>query len=152
MLKILIVEGNVKESREKAVSTGSLVQSDLYEKVLRSLADDLSCSIVCPSDDDAVLPPSGELNKFDGIVWTGSALNIYDRGPAIDRQIDFMKRCLEQETRIFGSCWGLQVATVVAGGEVAANAQGREIGVARDIQITGEGLSHPMYKGKPPVI
>ncbi len=149
MLKILIVEGNVKESRDKAVSSGSLVQSDLYEKTLLSLASDLNCSIVYPADDSAVLPQSAELTEFDGIVWTGSALNIYDRSPAIDRQIEFMKLCLGQETRIFGSCWGLQVASVAAGGEVAANEKGREIGISHDIRITGEGLSHPMYKGKP---
>lgn len=149
MLKILIVEGNVKESRDKAVSSGSLVQSDLYEKTLLSLASDLNCSIVYPADDGAVLPRSAELTEFDGIAWTGSALNIYNRSPAVDRQIDFMKQGLGENTRIFGSCWGLQVAVVAAGGEVTANAKGREIGVGRDIRITEEGLSHPLYNGKP---
>jgi len=57
---------------------------------------------------------------------------------------------LGEKTRIFGSCWGLQVAVVAAGGEVAANADGREIGIARNIRITEEGLSHPLYSGKPP--
>lgn len=150
MLKILIVEGNVKELREKAVREGSLAQSDLYEKTLHSLADDLDCSILYPTDADAVLPGPAEVTACDGIAWTGSALNIYDRSPVIERQIDFMKLCFEHETRIFGSCWGLQVAAVAAGGEVAANEKGREIGVARDIEITGQGLAHPMYKGKPP--
>lgn len=151
MLKILIVEGNVKELREKAVNMGLLPQSDLFQKILHSLADDLTCTIVYPTDEDAVLPRPGELSAFDGIVWTGSALNIYDRGPAIDRQIEFMKRGFGEKTRIFGSCWGLQVAVVAAGGEVAANTKGREIGIARGIRITEEGLSHPIYGGKPPV-
>ena len=150
MLKILIVEGNVKELRDKAVKAGSLAQSDLYQKILHTLADDLICTIVYPADKDAVLPGHSELAGFDGIAWTGSALNIYNRSPAVDRQIDFMKQALGEETRIFGSCWGMQVATVAAGGEIAANPNGREIGIARDIQITKEGLSHPMYKDKPP--
>lgn len=150
MLKILIVEGNVKELREKAVSEGSLTQSDLYEKTLRSLADDLSCVIAYPADEDAILPGLEEVTAYDGIVWTGSALNIYDRSPAIDRQIEFMRLCLGQKTRVFGSCWGLQVATVATGGEVAANDKGREIGVARDIKVTEQGLAHPMYVGKAP--
>ncbi len=150
MLKILIAEGNVKELRDKSASLGSVVQSDLYRNTLNSLADDLVCTIAYPADEDALLPQPNELADFDGIAWTGSALNIYDRGPAIDRQIDFMKLGLGQETRIFGSCWGLQVAVVAAGGEVAANAKGREIGIARDIRVTGEGLSHPLYSGKPP--
>ena len=149
MLKILIVEGNTKESRDQTVSRGALTQGGLYTKVLNALADDLECTLVCPSDSDAVLPTGEALAAFDGIVWTGSALNIYDGGPAIDRQIDFMKQGLEQDTRIFGSCWGLQIATVAAGGEVAANSRGREIGIARDIQITEPGRAHPLYRGKP---
>lgn len=149
MLKILIAEGNVKELRDKSASIGSVVQSDLYRNILNSLADDLVCTIAYPADEDALLPQPNELAGFDGIAWTGSALNIYDRGPATDRQIDFMKLGLGQKTRIFGSCWGLQVAVVAAGGEVAANAKGREIGIARDIRITEEGLSHFLYRGKP---
>lgn len=149
MLKILIVEGNTKESRDKAKEAGMLSQSELYQRTLLALADDLICTIVYPADDNGTLPSSAELVGFDGIAWTGSALNIYDRSPAVDRQVDFMKQCLGEETRIFGSCWGLQVATVAAGGEVAANSKGREIGIARDIRITEEGLSHPLYAGKP---
>lgn len=149
MLKILIVEGNVKELRDKATDAGSVVQSDLYRSILHSLTDDLVCTIVCPADEDGILPGPDGLAGFDGIVWTGSALNIYDRGPAIDRQIDFMKLCFEQGALIFGSCWGLQVAVVAAGGKVAANDQGREIGVSRDIRVTEEGLTHPLYSGKP---
>lgn len=150
MLELLIVEGNVKESRDKAIEMGSLTQSDLYQKTLHALADDLTCTIVYPADEGATLPTGAELDRFDGIAWTGSALNIYDGGPAIDRQIEFMKQGFDLETRIFGSCWGLQVATMAAGGMVAANARGREIGVARDIRILEEGLSHPLYAGKSP--
>jgi GMP synthase (glutamine-hydrolysing) len=123
-------------------------QSDLYKQVLNSLAVDLECTIVCPADNDSILPRPDQLQDFDGIAWTGSSLNIYDRGSAIDRQIDFMKVCMGQDTRIFGSCWGLQVAVVAAGGDVAANTKGREIGIARNIQITVEGLAHPLYAGK----
>ncbi len=151
MLKILIVEGNVKALRDKAADRGSLAQSDLYRNILQGLADDVTCTIVYPADEDTVLPGQDKLAGFDGIVWTGSALNIYDRSPAVDRQVDFMKQGFGGKTRIFGSCWGLQVAVVAAGGEVAANTKGREIGIARGIRITEEGLSHPLYGGKPPV-
>lgn len=149
MLKILIVEGNAKASREKARSEGALTQSDLYEKTLRILADDVETVIVYPADEDCLLPKAEELERYDGIAWTGSALNIYDQVPEVERQITFMQSCLSLPTRAFGSCWGLQVASVAAGGEVALNPKGREIGVARDIQVTEEGRKHPMYKGKP---
>lgn len=146
MLKILIVEGNVEEARDKSVAMGSLTQSDLYLKTLNMLADDLQCTIAYPADEGAELPAPAD---FDGVVWTGSALNIYDGGPAIDGQVDYMKRGYDQNSRIFGSCWGLQVATLAAGGIVVANEKGREIGIARDIEINEDGLSHPLYAGKP---
>lgn len=148
MLKILIVEGNAEEARVKSVAMGSLTQSDLYLKTLNMLADDLQCTIACPADKGAELPSQSE---FDGVVWTGSALNIYDGGRAIDGQVEYMKQGYDQNARIFGSCWGLQVATLAAGGTVVANEKGREIGIARDIEINAEGRSHPLFAGKPAI-
>jgi len=148
MLKILIVDGNVKEARDSISAAGMLTQWQLYKNVLETLADDLVCTVVYPADADAPLPTADELAGFDGIVWTGSALNIYDRGPAIDRQIEFMRLCQGEDTRMFGSCWGLQVAVVASGGEVGANIKGREIGIARDIGLTDQGRKHPLYQGK----
>jgi len=151
MLKILIVEGNEKSLRDKGKKSGTLSQGELYQDTLESLADDLDCKVVFPADPGSPLPKGKELAAFDGIVWTGSALNIYDGGPAIDGQIAFMKACFEEKTRIFGSCWGLQVAIVAAGGEVTANSKGRQIGIAKDIDLTEAGKSHPLYKDKPAV-
>ena len=148
MLKLLIVEGNTREARELAISAGSQTQSDLYEKTLRFLKSNIECTIINPADEDALLPVLSEVEKYDGVVWTGSSLNIYNEEPAIIRQIDFMKLCFTGNVKIFGSCWGLQVAVVATGGEVVANPKGREVGIARDISTTSEGNSHPLYKGK----
>lgn len=148
MLALLIVEGNTREARDKTVASGALTQGDLYEKTLLALKGDMQCDIVCPADEGAALPSGKALENYDGIVWTGSSLNIYDFDPEIIRQIDFMKNCFGQKLKIFGSCWGLQVAVVAAGGRVAKNAKGREIGIARDIQLTVSGRGHPLYKNK----
>lgn len=148
MLKILIVEGNTKEGRELAVASGSQTQSDLYKDTLLWLRPEVECSIVFPADKDALLPSGRELENFDGIIWTGSSLNIYEVDPSITRQVDFMKFCFGQKTKIFGSCWGLQVAVVATGGKVVKNDKGREIGIARSIQATKDGEAHPIYKGK----
>ena len=148
MLKVLIVEGNTLAYRELMVDLGKSPQGILYQRVLESLDNSLDCTIVYPADEEAALPSASELDAYDGVVWTGSALNIYDGGPAIDRQIDFMKLCFETGTRLFGSCWGLQMATVALGGVVEANKKGREIGIARDIAVTQAGAEHPLYRGK----
>jgi GMP synthase (glutamine-hydrolysing) len=51
----------------------------------------------------------------------------------------------------FGSCWGLQVATVAAGGTVRKNPKGRELGFARGIMLTEAGEEHDLFWDKPPV-
>ncbi len=148
MLNLLIVEGNTKEGRDLAIASGSQTQSDLYEKTLLWLRPDAQCTIVCPADKGSALPKGAALEAYDGIIWTGSSLNIYEDDPAITRQVDFMKSCFEHDVKIFGSCWGLQVAVVATGGKVVKNDKGREIGIARDIQTTDLGQVHQLYSGK----
>ena len=58
---------------------------------------------------------------------------------------------MKSGTPVFGSCWGLQVLTVAAGGVVRKNPKGREIGFGRRIKLTEPGRKHPMYVGKPEV-
>lgn len=148
MLKLLIVEGNTQEGRDLAQASGSQTQSDLYKDTLLWLRPDAECTIVCPADKYAKLPMGQELEHFDGIIWTGSSLNIYEEEPAITRQVEFMKQCFDHKVKIFGSCWGLQVAVVATGGKVVKNKKGREIGIARNIHTTEQGKDHPLYKGK----
>ena len=62
-----------------------------------------------------------------------------------------MRTALRSGTPVFGSCWGLQVLTVAAGGVVRKNPKGREIGFGRRIKLTEPGRKHPMYVGKPEV-
>jgi GMP synthase (glutamine-hydrolysing) len=49
---------------------------------------------------------------------------------------------------MFGSCWGLQLAAVAAGGDVQLNPNGREVGFARKIALTEAGRAHPMHAGR----
>ena len=66
----------------------------------------------------------------------------------IDPQIELARAVLKSKTPLFGSCWGLQVITVAAGGMVRRNPKGREIGIGRRIALTPAGRGHPMYAGK----
>jgi GMP synthase (glutamine-hydrolysing) len=86
---------------------------------------------------------------FDGVVWTGSALNAYRPIPEVRSQVELARQVLATAIPVFGSCWGLQITAIAAGGEVAPSRNGREIGIARDIELTDEGRAHPMFSGKP---
>jgi GMP synthase (glutamine-hydrolysing) len=80
---------------------------------------------------------------------TGSALNIYNGGAPVMRQIELAKAVFASGVPFFGSCWGLQVAVTAAGGEVRANPRGREFGFARRILLSEAGRKHPLFAGKP---
>src|SRR5258708_35854921 len=77
-----------------------------------------------------------------------SAPNIYNGGPPTDPQTELARSVLAARPPMFGSCWGLQVITVAAGGSVRKNPKGREIGFGRRIRLTEAGRGHPMYDGK----
>lgn len=151
MTRVLIVEGNTAEARDRSVAAAGTVASQLYAAALRRVRGDLSLDVAFPADAGAVLPESRSLRGFDGIAWTGSSLNIYHGGPEIERQLDFCRACFASGVPQFGSCWGLQVGAVAAGGTVAANPLGREIGLARKIVLTEAGRAHPLYRGRPDV-
>jgi GMP synthase (glutamine-hydrolysing) len=149
-LRLLVVEGNTRAGRERAVASGGTAASDSYAELLRSLAPGGTVVDICyPADPGANLPDSGGLEGYDGVAITGSALNVYDGGPSIDPQVDLVRTLFRTATPCFGSCWGLQVATVAAGGTVRKNPDGREIGIGRRIEIAEAGHGHGLYLGKP---
>src|SRR5436853_1790351 len=145
--RLLVVEGNTAEMRGKQVDAGGRVMSEGYADLLRHLLPQAVVDICYPADPGANLPIGG-LDGYDGVAITGSALNVYGGGPEIERQIELAREVLRAKTPLFGSCWGLQVVTVAAGGVVRANPKGREIGIARRIALTPAGRDHPMYAGK----
>ena len=63
---------------------------------------------------------------------------------AVRRQCDLMRAAFAAGLPVFGSCWGVQVAAVVAGGHAAENPHGPEYGFARAITPTREGRGHPL--------
>lgn len=145
--RLLVCEGNTAELRAKQVAAGGQVMSDGYADLLRELLPGAVVDICYPADPGTNLPIGG-LEGYDGVAITGSALNVYDGGPEIAGQIELAREVLKARTPLFGSCWGLQVITVAAGGTVRANPKGREIGVGRRIALTPAGRDHPMYRGK----
>jgi len=148
--RLLVCEGNTAELRAKQVTAGGQIMSDGYADLLRKLLPTAVVDICYPADPGANLPLGG-LESYDGVAITGSALNVYDRGPAIEPQIELARAVLKSKTPLFGSCWGLQVVTVAAGGTVRPNPKGRELAIGRRIALTEAGRGHAMYAGKAPV-
>jgi GMP synthase (glutamine-hydrolysing) len=149
--RVLVIDGNEAATRARHVSVGGTDSGDGYAATLKRLAPELETDIVRPADAEPGLPDGMALADYDGAVITGSALNIYDRSAPVERQVDLVKAVFAAGVPCFGSCWGLQVGVVAAGGSVVRNPRGREFGFARRIMLNDEGRHHPMFEGKPEV-
>lgn len=148
-LRLLVVDGNTREQRAKHSAGYGSQPGEAYAEVVRTIAPDCITDICLPADEGANLPGGSGLASYDGIFLTGSHLHIYNLEPAVTRQIELMRAIYASGTPCFGSCWGIQIGAVAAGGTVAANPRGREVGFARRITPTGAGRKHPLLAGRP---
>jgi GMP synthase (glutamine-hydrolysing) len=148
--RILVIDGNRAALCEQQVAAGGQPTGEGYARVLKSLAA-VSCDIVRPADGEVRFASGTGLASYDGVAITGSALNVYDGGVDIERQIDLARAAFAVGVPFFGSCWGMQVAVSAAGGRVRRNPLGREFGFARRIELGDAGRRHAMFRGKPPV-
>ncbi len=149
--RLCIINGYPEKNREVLTQAGVCGADGLYVRALTHIAPGAHLETLFIADLDVPLPADREIEAYDGFIWTGSNLTLYDDDPRVRRQIEFAQRVFEVGRPSFGSCWGAQMAAVAAGGEVRKNPRGREMGFARKIMLTPEGRRHPMYEGKPDV-
>ena len=145
-IRLLVAEGNTSEARSRMAADAGETPGEGYANALRFIVPDAQIDRCFPADEDPKLP--APLESYDGIAITGSALNIYKAEPASLRQIDFAREIFARRIPLFGSCWGLQVAAVAAGGEVGRNPKGREVAFARKIMLNETGRAHPLHGGR----
>ena len=146
--RILIIDGNVAQIRARQVAALGYDSGTGYARVLHRIDSTLHIDIVTAADGGAI-PAGAGLDSYDGVTMTGSALNIYNGGEPVTRQIELAKAVFAAGVPFFGSCWGLQVAVTAAGGEVRANPRGREFGFARRVLLSDAGREHRLFAGKP---
>ena len=146
--RLLVIEGNSPATMAEHLAVGGTPASEGYANLLRELLPMAEIDVCYPADTAAQLPVGQALEGYDGIAITGSSLHVYNGGDEVSRQVDLVRQALRTGTPVFGSCWGLQIITVAAGGVVRKNPKGREIGFGRGIRLTEAGRKHPMYAGK----
>ncbi len=148
ILRFLVAESETPEARESRRASVGRSSGDSYLDMLRSIAP-ARCDLVRPADDGAETLEPGALEAYDAVFLTGSPLHLYVDTPEVRRQVGFMQAVFASGTPSFGSCAGLQVATVAAGGAVRENRRGREAGFARRITPTAAGSGHKLLAGRP---
>lgn len=146
--RILVIDGNVAKVRSLLSAALGYDSGIGYAQILRRIDPTLHVDVLTAAD-GSTLPSGVGVESYDGVTITGSALNVYNGGEPVTRQVELAKAIFAAGVPFFGSCWGLQVAVTAAGGEVRANPRGREFGFARRIVLTEAGQRHPLFAGKP---
>ena len=100
MKKILIVEGNLKEENINFTQAGIQTHTQSLKESLDYLTKELVLDVVNPSSDENIQLYNNKLHTYDGLIWGGSSLNIYNDTPEIRKQIEFMKNC-QNKVKIF---------------------------------------------------
>jgi len=149
-MRLLMVEGNTRARSREVAKKGVRSASQVYVDAIHRFFPDIDIDVV--SGPDGERPPRGmNYRDYAGLVMGGSGLHAYDKTSEVTNQIQLMLDFSETGKPVLGSCWGLQIAAVAAGGEVMRNEIGREIGIARKILLSDAGRQHPFFKDKPVV-
>jgi GMP synthase (glutamine-hydrolysing) len=150
MPNILIAEGTPDVGQAERAGFGLPSNFSLFAAALQLHHPGIRCTLLNIADGQA-LPFGTTLSDLDGVMIPGSPLHIYDPDPSVTRQIDFVRAAFAAGVPVWGSCWGLQLATVALGGSVRRNPRGRELPIARAITVTEAGRSHPLLASRPAV-
>jgi len=150
MPNILIADGTPAAWQDERTDFGIPSNFSLFAAAVRLHHPDMRCTPLNIADGEA-LPRGVALADFDGVMFTGSPLHIYDPTPAVTGQIDFARAAFAAGIPVWGSCWGLQLATVALGGSVRRNPRGRELPIARAVTVTEAGRAHPLLASRPMV-
>src|SRR5438874_5394582 len=148
MLNILIAEGTPAVWQAERAGFGLPSNFSLLAAAVRLHCPDILCRPLNIADGEA-LPFGTTLSDFDGVMFPGSPLHVYDPDPCVRRQSDFARAAFAAGLPVWGSCWGLQLAVVALGGSVRRNPRGRELPIARAITVTEVGRAHPLLASRP---
>ena len=146
-MRILIFNGSPMANQDRAVAAGGRTNTALFTEALSEQQKDLEFFSLNVADGET-FPQGLGLADFDGVVISGSPLNVYSGEPRVTVQIDLARDIYHAGVPCFGSCWGLQLMTAALGGSVRLNPNGREFGIARNITLNDAGRVHPLFAGK----
>ena len=150
MPNILIADGTPAVWQAERAGFGIPSNFSLFAAAVQRHHPDIDCTALNIADGEA-LPLGTALADFDGVMIPGSPLHIYDPTSSVTRQIEFVRAAFAAGVPVWGSCWGLQLATVALGGSVRRNPRGRELPIARAITVTEAGRAHPLLTSRPAV-
>ena len=151
MTRILLMDGNTCARQRTVLDLGARHAGLTYLETLQRHFPEIDFDRVDAAEPGNVLPLGTSLNDYQALVIGGSSMHAYEEIPEVQRQVEMLRAFAETGRPIFGSCWGLQIAAVAAGGNVRACRNGGEVVVARKLMLSDAGRRHSIYADKPPV-
>lgn len=136
MPTVLIVESNPAGYPQVAAE---------FVSALQYIDRTVKTSVVHPYDTPLT---DADLRDVDGAIFTGSAVDWGVDAPEAAPLRTAMERVFAAGIPSYGSCNGMQSAAYVLGGASEPSPNGREAGLAKDIQLTDAGLTHPFLAGR----
>lgn len=148
-MKFLVVEGNVESTRIERGDFGIKPYYKVFTEMLHFFNPTFEIDVVFPADSEKGLPTTEKLKQYNGVLWTGSSLSVLEAITPVAQQLNFAETVFKSHVPMYGSCWGMQIATVVAGGKVVKSENGLEIGVSKPIRLTDFGKKSALFKDRP---
>lgn len=149
-LHLLVVASETPDQAEARRRSVGAASHETYASTVRSLTDDASIDFLsCVDGSRTPSPP--ELSRYDGIFFAGSPIQMHEDTEESRSAARFATDVFESGTPAFGSCAGLQIAAVAAGGTCKPRETTMEAGFARGITATEAGRDHPLLRGRPVV-
>ena len=145
-LSILLAASETADQRDSRRKRSGKASHETFADTLRRL--DPECRIGWTSCVDDGSDEFDALAGYDGIVFPGSPIQMYEDTPETRSAARFMERVFEAGVPSLGSCAGLQIAAVAAGGTTKPREGVMEAGIARGIVATQVGRDHPMLAGR----
>lgn len=144
MPRILIVDSNPSDCNARQLAGGGDAAGQGYARALAACDPHVETEIIAPYDGDR----AGDLSVYDGVVFTGSAVEWSTQDDRVEPLAAIMRATFALGIPVLGSCNGMQLAASVLGGETGESPNGNEVGLARDVRMTEDGLRHPYLKGR----
>ncbi|WP_164870786.1 glutamine amidotransferase-related protein [Mesobaculum littorinae] len=146
-LSLLVVSSETPDQQAARRKRSGLASHETYAGTLRQMLGEVE--IAQASCVDGAADPPRDLARFDGVIFAGSPIQMHEDRPEVRQAARFMAAVFESGSPAFGSCAGLQIAAVAAGGTVRPRAAPMNACFSRNIVATEAGRGHPMLGGRP---
>lgn len=147
-LRFLVVGSETPGQRAARRLEVGAASDETYADTLRfiepeALVDGVSCV------DGSSLPDVRGLRAYDAAFFPGSPIAMHADTPEARSAAAFMRQVFAAGIPAFGSCAGVQIAAVAAGGSSKPRNPRMEAAFARGIVATVAGRDHPLLRGRP---